>query len=76
MFGWNLALSDISGLADWDSSNVTTMYALFADSVVELTNVDALARWDTSRVEDMTSAFAINGSTSSAGYRSKLADIS
>ena len=76
MFGWNLALSDISGLADWDSSNVTTMYALFLDSVVELMNVDALARWDTSRVEDMTATFAINGSTASAGYRSKLADIS
>ncbi|MBR3353568.1 BspA family leucine-rich repeat surface protein [Candidatus Saccharibacteria bacterium] len=76
LFRSNLALSDISGLADWDSSNVTTMYALFVDSVVELTNVDALARWDTSRVEDMTAAFAINGSTAGAGYRSKLADIS
>ena len=76
LFRSNLALSDISGLADWDSSNVTTMYTMFIDSTIELTNLDALARWDTSRVQDMTGLFAINASTANAGYRSKLADIS
>ena len=76
LFRSNLALADISGLADWDASNVTSMFAMFVDSTVCLTNVDDLARWDTSKVENMAGLFMINTSTNNAGYRSQLSDIS
>ena len=76
MFRGNLALSDISGLATWDSSNVTTMRSIFSDSTIALTNVDALANWDTSRVTDFYFAFATNSSTINAGYSPQLSDVS
>jgi hypothetical protein len=68
LFRSNLALADISGLSTWDSSKVTSMYAMFVDSTISLTNVNALSRWDTSNVENMSFTFAMNKGTNEAGY--------
>ena len=76
LFRGNLALTDISGLATWDSSNVTNMSGLFVDSTVSLTNIDALSSWNTSKVENMAGLLMLNPSTTSLGYRSQLTDIS
>ena len=75
MFRSNLALADISGLELWDSSNVTSMLAIFVDDVA-LTNLNALARWDTSNLESLYGAFGTNTATITAGYSSALSDIS
>lgn len=76
MFRSNLALSDISGVSDWDSSCVVSMQAMFVDATFSLNNVDALADWDTSAVEDMRSLFSTNSATFDDGYPSNLSDIS
>ncbi len=75
LFGLNLALSDISGLATWDSSNVTNMQAMFLDDV-SLTNLDALSNWNVSKVTDLMAFLDINSTTLEAGYQSQLTDIS
>ncbi|MBR2641149.1 BspA family leucine-rich repeat surface protein [Candidatus Saccharibacteria bacterium] len=75
LFRGNLALADISGLENWDSSNVANMHALFIDSTISLTNLDPLAKWDTSNVENMQSTFSTNPSSFQAGYISSLSDI-
>ena len=75
MFRSNLALADISGLENWDSSNVINMHALLIDSTISLTNLDPLAKWDTSNVENMQTIFSTNPSTFQAGYSSSLSDI-
>ena len=75
LFRSNLALSDISGLENWDSSNVTTMLAMFADDV-SLTNVDALANWDTHNVENLRFLFGFNTQVINDGYIPQLTDIS
>ena len=75
LFRSNLALADISGLSTWDSSNVTSMYAMFVDSTISLTNVNALSRWDTSNVENMMAIFNMNVNTINEGYISSLNDI-
>lgn len=75
LFRGNLALSDISGLETWDSSQVSIFAGSFIDTP-ELTNVNALRNWDTSNVTDMDHLFAINQSTYNSGYRSNLSDIS
>lgn len=51
------SLSDISGIADWDSSRVTSMYALFSGAK-SLTDALALRNWDTSNVTDMRLMFS------------------
>ncbi len=76
LFRSNLALADISGLSTWDSSKVTSMYAMFVDSTISLTNVNALSRWDTSNVENMMAIFNMNVNTINEGYISSLNDIS
>lgn len=50
------ALTDISALANWDTSKVTDMSYLLAGT--KITNTDALSGWDTSKVTNMTSLFA------------------
>ncbi len=50
------ALSDISGLKDWDSSHVTTMYMAFY-GCSSLPNLDALSDWDTSKLENLYATF-------------------
>ena len=57
MFVSNEGLADISCLADWDSSRVTDMYAMFAD-VCSLPDALALRNWDTSNVTDMSYLFS------------------
>lgn len=49
-------ISDISGLASWNTGNVTRMGGMFYDCF-SLTNVDALASWDTDNVTDMNFMF-------------------
>ena len=62
VFLYNSALSDISGLADWDSSNVISLrYAFFGNS---FSSTSALAGWDTSNVTNMYGLFATNASLS------------
>lgn len=50
------ALTDISGLAGWDTTKVTSMYALFSGAK-SLSDISALADWDTSNVTDMSCMF-------------------
>lgn len=50
-------LSDLSGLADWDTSHVTTMEASFyGDS--HISNLDALSDWDTSSLTSVQDMFS------------------
>lgn len=51
------SLADISGVADWDASRVTSMYALFAGAA-SLTDALALRNWDTSSVTNMGYMFS------------------
>ena len=53
-------LSDISGLASWDSSRLTSMFWMF-ENCGKLTDISPLAKWDTSNVESMFFAFASTG---------------
>ena len=57
MFSGFTALTDISGLANWDSSKVTNMCGLFSNAQ-SLPNVLALRNWDTSNVTDMSYMFS------------------
>lgn len=57
LFAGFSSLSDISGIADWDSSCVTSMYALFGGAK-SLTDALALRNWDTSNVTDMRLMFS------------------
>ena len=57
MFANNLALTDISGIANWDSSKVTDMRGLFSGAV-GLTDALALRNWDTSNVTNMNYMFS------------------
>lgn len=50
-------LNDISGVADWDASHVTTMYSMFARAR-SLTDAAALRNWDTSSVTNMDFMFS------------------
>ena len=64
LFFANTALADISGISDWDTSNVVTMPDMFAyDSA--LTDISSLANWDTSKVVNMTNMFAYDSSLTS-----------
>ncbi|MBR3236765.1 BspA family leucine-rich repeat surface protein [Candidatus Saccharibacteria bacterium] len=76
------ALTDISALSNWNTSNVTDMDYMFASNY-SLTNIDALANWDTSNVTDMNGMFidaisltnidgAINWDTSSVTNMSDM----
>ena len=57
MFAFNTALTDISGIANWDASNVVDMRGLFREAK-SLNNALALRNWDTSNVVDMKSMFS------------------
>ena len=54
-------LSDISGLADWDASHVTSMYSMF-EHAASLPDALALRNWNTSSVTDM--GFMFSGASS------------
>ena len=60
-FFYNRALTNISAVSNWNTSNVTNMSSMF-NSTTSLTNIDALANWDTSNVTNMSSMF--NSTTS------------
>lgn len=49
-------LVDISGLSDWDVSNVSQMVSMF-EGCSGITNLGALSQWDTSNVVDMRCLF-------------------
>ena len=56
MFSTMTGLTDISAVANWNTSSVTTMHSMFFDAP-SLTNIDALKDWDTSSVTDMSYMF-------------------
>ena len=51
------ALTDISDIADWDTSNVTNMCGLFSGAK-SLPDALAIRNWDTSNVTDMSYMFS------------------
>ena len=51
------SLTDISGVESWDSSQVTSMYSIFAKAK-KLTDASALRNWDTSNVTNMQYMFS------------------
>ena len=55
MFNNYEKLEDISGLATWDISNVTTMYGAFSNSKIR--NVDALSSWYSEKLWGINSMF-------------------
>ena len=57
MFAYNLALTDISGIANWDTSHVTDMSGLFSGTS-GLQDALALRNWDTSNVTNMDRMFS------------------
>ena len=57
LFSDCLSLTDISGVESWDSSQVTTMYSMFAKAK-SLIDALALRNWDTSNVTDMQRMFS------------------
>lgn len=57
MFSNHLALTHISGIANWDASHVTDMRGLFSGAR-SLTDALALRNWDTSNVTNMCSMFS------------------
>ena len=64
MFAGHKALTDISGVTDWDASRVEDMYAMFSNTS-SLPDALALRHWDTSNVKYMN--FMFSGATS-LGY--------
>ena len=65
MFANNTALSDISGLINWDSSKVVNIYGLFGGAE-SLSDISALANWNTSNVANMYGLFTHAKSLSDA----------
>ncbi len=61
MFTNNEGLTDISGIAGWDCSDVKVMYDMFGGAS-SLPDVLAIKNWDTSSVVDMS--FLFSGATS------------
>ena len=57
MFYRMTALTDITGLATWNTSSVTNMFFLFQDDS-SLANIDALENWNTSSVTNMSGMFS------------------
>ena len=55
MFSNHLALTHISGIANWDASHVTDMRGLFSGAR-SLTDALALRNWDTSNVVYMNTS--------------------
>ena len=56
LFYRNNALADISGVADWDTSNTTTFASMFS-GVTSLSDISALSNWDTSSVTSFLNMF-------------------
>ena len=56
VFSYNSALSDISGLVDWDSSNVTSLRSAFYGAT-PLSDISVLANWDISNVTSLRTTF-------------------
>ncbi len=82
MFYYAKSLTDISDLADWDTSSATNMSSIF-ESASSLSDISALASWNTSSVTNMSSMFyyarsltdisaLANWNTSSATNMSKM----
>lgn len=65
LFAGDRSLSDISAVADWDTSNVTELYDLVEYS--NITSLKALEKWNTSKVTSLEMAFAVYMGTSLEG---------
>ena len=65
LFAGDRNLSDISAVAEWDTSNVTELYNLVEYS--NITSLKALAKWNTSKVTSLEMAFAVYMGTSLEG---------
>ena len=59
MFAFNSALTDISGLASWNSSGVIYMNCIFMDDL-SLSDITPLSNWDIHNVTMLTQAFCNN----------------
>ena len=57
LFGYFSNLIDISGLANWDTSDVVNIQSMF-NNASSISNVDALANWNTSKVTNASYAFS------------------
>ncbi len=57
LFAGDRSLSDISAVAEWDTSSVTELYALVEYS--NITSLKALTKWNTSKVTSLERAFAV-----------------
>ena len=55
-FYYNTALSDISALSKWNTSNVVNMDDMFYNAS-SLTDIDGVSNWDTSNVVNMNKMF-------------------
>ena len=66
LFQYMTKLTEVPGLADWNTGNVTDMYNMFS-LASSLTDISGLANWDTAKVTDMSYMFY---------NASSLADIS
>ena len=56
------ALSGLSAISDWDSSNVTNMYSMFYNAGYNVATFALdLSSWNTSNVTDMSGLFASTG---------------
>ena len=64
-FAYNLALVDISGVADWDLSIATTINNMFGNSP-RLTSLEALKDWDVSSVSNMNWLFSNDSAVASS----------
>ncbi|MBR5389120.1 BspA family leucine-rich repeat surface protein [Candidatus Saccharibacteria bacterium] len=63
MFAGNTNLTDISGLANWDTSGVTNLTDVFWNCS-SLSDISALVDWDTSNVESISYMFGKTAITS------------
>ena len=57
LFQFMTNLTEVPGLADWNTGNVTSMGSMFSVAS-SLTDISGLANWDTAKVTDMNSMFA------------------
>ena len=75
VFRSNIALTDISGIANWDTSTITNMSYLFTNCPA-IISLHSLENWDTSNITNLYLAFGIGSTAYNNGMRSQLSDIS
>jgi surface protein len=61
------SLTDLSGIADWDTSKVTNLYYAFYNCS-KLKDASCLSNWDTTKLTNQKSTFANTGITDASLY--------